>query len=78
MKTQVGRWGNSLALRIPQAFLRELQIEDGETVEMSLSDGKLVIRPVRQLSLERLVAGITPENRHAETDWGEAEGAETW
>jgi len=34
--------------------------------------------PSREYSLEELVAGITPENRHGETDWGQALGRESW
>ena len=79
METQVGRWGNSLAVRIPQAFAREMHIEEGGTVELTLADGRLVVTPSRPgYDLDQLVAGITPENRHAETDWGEPEGAEVW
>lgn len=28
--------------------------------------------------LDQLAAAITPENRHDETDWGKAHGAEAW
>lgn len=36
-----------------------------------------VLRPVRRpCTLEELVAGITPENRTSETDWGAAKGNE--
>ena len=30
------------------------------------------------LTLESLVAGITPENRYEEQDWGKAAGKEIW
>lgn len=79
METQVGRWGNSLAVRIPQAFARELRVEEGGMVELTLADGTLVVTPARRgYDLDRLVAAITPENRHGETDWGEPEGVEVW
>ena len=77
METQVGKWGNSLAVRIPQAFARETRLEEGTTVDVSASDGRLIVTPIRpRYSLDELVAGITPENRHAETDWGEPVGKE--
>ena len=79
MKTQISRWGNSLALRIPRAFAQETRLEEGTTVELSVSDGRIVVSPVgRPYRLDELVAGITPENRYAETDWGEPLGNETW
>ena len=37
-----------------------------------------VILRKRRYDLGNLVAGITPENRHGEADWGEAQGAEEW
>jgi antitoxin MazE len=79
VETQIGRWGNSLAVRIPQALAREAQLEDGTPVELSVSDGSLILVPNRRrYSLEQLVRGITAENRHAETDWGQAVGNEVW
>ena len=66
-------------MRIPRAFAREMRLEEGRTVELTLSEGKLVVAPAPvDYDLEQLVAGITPENRHAETDWGEPAGAEAW
>ncbi len=77
METQIGRWGNSLAIRVPTAFVREAQLEEGATVELSVSEGRLIITPIRRkYRLQQLVAGITAENRHAESEWGEAVGAE--
>ena len=77
METQVRRWGNSLAVRIPRAFAREMQLDEGRTVELTLSEGKIVLAPAPAgYDLDQLIAGITPENRHVETDWGEPAGSE--
>jgi antitoxin component of MazEF toxin-antitoxin module len=36
-------------------------------------DGELILSPRPTLpTLEELIAAITPENRHGETDWGDA------
>ena len=79
MQTQVAKWGNSLALRIPRAFAREAQLDEGTPVELVVWDGQLIIRPLRgEYRLEDLVAGITPENCHAETGWGPPVGREIW
>ena len=46
MNIQISKWGNSLALRIPAAFTKEIQLKDGDKVEATLSkDGSLMIRP---------------------------------
>ena len=46
MDLQVAKWGNSLALRIPSAVVRQLGLRDGDTVHARLmADGALAIRP---------------------------------
>jgi antitoxin MazE len=80
MRTRIQRWGNSLALRIPKAFAAEAQLEQDTVVEVRLVDGKLLIVPVTETSvtLEQLLAGVTEENLHHETDTGPAMGQEVW
>jgi len=46
MNIQISKWGNSLALRIPAAFIKEIKLKDGDRVEATLtSEGALVIKP---------------------------------
>jgi antitoxin MazE len=79
MQTQVGKWGNSLAVRLPGAYAKDLGLTEGTQLEVSIIEGALVLRPRKhRYSLDELVAQITPENRHDETDWGPAVGRETW
>jgi antitoxin MazE len=80
MNTQIGKWGNSLAVRIPRAHAKELDFQEGMEVDVSLVDGGILVRVPRRrrYSLDELVAGITPENIHGETDWGQAVGREFW
>jgi antitoxin MazE len=77
--TQIAKWGNSLGLRLPKTVAREAEVDEGDRVDVSVRNGAIVIRPSRPTySLERLVAKITPRNRHDESDWGEPVGQETW
>jgi antitoxin MazE len=79
MVTQIARWGNSLGLRLPKALAVEARIGDGDTVDVSLQDGAIVIRRAKpRYALEELVARITRKNRHDETDWGAPAGRESW
>ena len=80
MTSTVTKWGNSLAVRIPQNLARELLVEEGTEVELSVIDGVLVVKPTvqKQYTLDELVSGITPENIHPEADWGVAVGNEFW
>lgn len=79
MRTQVSRWGNSLGVRIPKAYAEELGLAEGATVDVKVSGRNLVMEPAqREYALEELVSGITPKNRHAETDWSAPRGKEVW
>jgi antitoxin MazE len=80
MLTKVQKWGNSLALRIPRTFARDAQLENDSTVEISLVDGQIIIKPVaaRRWTLEELLASVTKKNLHTEIDTGEAVGKEVW
>lgn len=79
MRAQIVGWGNSQALRIPKAMLEELQINEGDEVEMMVENGRLTVRPLNpKVTLESLVAAITPENCHEEIDWGKPIGKEMW
>lgn len=80
MKTKVQKWGNSIAVRIPKAFADEMRIAPNTAVELTITNGSLLITPVIApvYSLEELLAAITPENRHEEIDSGSAVGDEAW
>ncbi len=79
MTTQIAKWGNSLGLRLPKSVALEAQIDEGDSVDVSVQDGAIVIRPSRPTyTLDQLVARITPRNRHAESDWGTPVGREVW
>ncbi len=79
MKLQFAMWGNSLALRIPQAFAREIAARPGRSAEVTVRDGKLVIEPVDDApsyDLDELLAGMTEDNLHGEEPTGGAVGNE--
>jgi antitoxin MazE len=80
MKTRVQKWGNSLALRIPKSFAIEVGLQKETAIEISLTDGKLVITPVAKpkLTLKQLLSKVTKENLHHEINTGHAAGNETW
>jgi antitoxin MazE len=80
MVGNVAKWGNSLAVRIPQHLAKEIGLIEGGEVELVAIDGNLTIKPrkQKQYSLDELIAGITPENRHAEIDTGVSVGEEVW
>jgi antitoxin MazE len=79
MTTQLARWGNSLALRLPKAVAVEARIAEGDQVNVTVKDGAIVItRAPRRYTLEELLKGYSAKNRHPETDWGPPVGKEYW
>jgi antitoxin MazE len=79
-ETTISKWGNSLAVRIPLAIAKQASLNEGDSVALVLDgEGGIVLRPTRRkYELSELVAGITPRNRHRETDWGPPQGSESW
>ncbi len=78
--TQLAKWGNSLALRIPKRLAEGAELKEGDPVEVRVaSSGALVVRRTRRrYNLRQLVSRISAKNRHAETGWGPAVGREIW
>jgi antitoxin MazE len=79
-ETTVSKWGNSLAVRIPQSIARQARLNEGDCLALALNrDGSIVLRSKRQkYELSELVSGITSKNRHRETHWGDPKGKESW
>jgi len=80
MQTKIQRWGNSLGLRIPRSFAVEAQVEEGSTVDLSVENGCLRVRPLRarKYLLRDLLKGVKRGNLHKEVVTGEAIGREAW
>lgn len=80
MKTRIQKWGNSLALRIPKSFASEAGLQRETSIELSLSEGKLIITPMTKpkYTLKQLLAKVNNENLHNETYTGSAAGNEAW
>jgi antitoxin MazE len=73
------KWGNSLALRIPAAYAREIGACENGSAELTIENGALVVSPVKEspeFDLDALVAQITDDNRHEEIVTGPALGHE--
>ena len=77
MRVVVQKWGNSAALRIPAPALKDAGMQVGQSLELRVEQGRLVIEPATE-SLEDLLAKMTPENQHGLALEGPAAGAEAW
>lgn len=80
MKTRVQKWGNSLAIRIPQALAAELGLSSGSIADLRTHEGKLEVVPITEETTElaRLLELVTEDNLHGEVDTGESAGREEW
>ncbi len=77
---KVKKWGNSLAIRVPQHVAEDLGLSDDSDIEIK-SNGKTMVitaTPTRKLTLEDMLEGVTPDNVHPQSDWGPDVGAERW
>ena len=72
MRVIVKKWGNSASVRIPAAIMEATHLRLDDAVDVREEGGRIVIEPVRPATygLDQLLAGITPENLHSETDFG--------
>jgi antitoxin MazE len=80
MKTQLARWGNSLAVRIPKPVAATARLKAGDELQVEAdTHGEVRIRKTTgKPTLADLLSAITPENQHAEWDWGKPQGKELW
>jgi len=75
--SQIVKWGNSLAVRIPKPVAEESGFNQGDKIVIKAVNGKIELRRKDALpTLRELVAQITPENRYAETPTGRDRGKE--
>jgi antitoxin MazE len=72
MKAQLVKWGNSHAVRISKAIIKEAGLREGQDLEIRVTKpGRIAIETAKaRLTLADLISRITSENRHNETDWG--------
>ena len=78
MEAVIRKWGNSPALRLPSAALKDAGYVLEQKVELIVSRGRIVIQPSDNVtySLENLLTGITKDNSHGEASFGKPVGKE--
>ena len=80
MRVFVKKWGNSASVRIPAAIMEAANLRLDEAVDVREEGGRIVIEPVRssEYDLAHLLASITPDNLHSETNFGMPVGKEAF
>ena len=68
-----------MGLRLPKTVAPEAKLAEGDTVDVSVDNGTIVIRPSRsRYMLDGIVGRITSRNLHSKSDWGGPVGHEMW
>jgi len=70
----VTKWGNSLALRIPQPIAAQLGIKENSNVSLEIDGDRLIIK--RGQTLDEMLELITDENKHQLVDLSAPVGKE--
>jgi antitoxin MazE len=79
MISKIQRWGNSLAIRIPNTIAKDLHISQGADIELKYSDDKIIITPRQNKpNLKSLLSKITNNNKHSEVKTHKVVGNEIW
>jgi antitoxin MazE len=56
MKLQISKWGNSLAVRLPAAFIRNMGAKAGDSVEAEIDSlGKITLTPAQTFDMSAFV-----------------------
>jgi antitoxin MazE len=75
--SQIVKWGNSLAVRIPKPLAEEAGVREGDPILIEATEGRINLRATQRLpSLRELVAQITADNRYDEIRTGRQRGKE--
>jgi antitoxin MazE len=75
--TQIVKWGNSLAIRIPKPVAEQAGVEEGDAVLIEAERGQIKLKSQQRVpTLKELVGQITPQNRYGELPVGPPRGKE--
>jgi antitoxin MazE len=79
MEVTIQKWGNSLAIRIPGSYAKDINLKQGTSVDLRKKADKIEIVPRKTKSnLRDLLSNITDENIHEEEFAGDGVGKEIW
>jgi len=76
----IQKWGNSQGVRLPKIFLDELNMSEGNEVEILKQDNVIIIKPAsgKRKTIQELFVDYKDDYKPEEIDWGEPVGGEIW
>lgn len=79
MNTQLAKWGNSLAIRLPKGAVEQAGLKEGDHLDLRITEsGEMVLRRAPKYTLAGLVKHINDDNRPEPAEWGGPVGREAW
>jgi antitoxin MazE len=79
MQVEIRKWGNSGAIRLPAAIMKQVNVGLGDQLDLKTEEGRIVLVPAtREYLLDDLLAGINRDNLHKPVDFGPPKGREAW
>ena len=70
MEAKVGTWGRSYAVRIPLIEVKELGLKEGETLDIRIDGGALMMKPkCKSYDLETMLDNMAKQEA-PELEWG--------
>ena len=75
MEATLSKWGNSLAIRIPNYILKKLNLVENSSMNIDVVAGKIVLSKQKN-RLETLCSAITEENLNIDNSFDDTKGNE--
>lgn len=75
MRSEIKRWGNSAAVRLPSKLLAAAQLDVSSPISMQVKGNKIIIEAARESQSKRLklpyseaslLADLTPDSAHSD------------
>lgn len=76
MQTAIKKWGNSLAIRIPNHILKALAPEEESVLDIALQNNKIVLE--KKQDLQSLCQEITQDNLNIFTERDDTSVGKEW
>ena len=80
MEARLQKWGNSVGIRIPQTFLKTLNLKSDDVINLEQIDDKIIISIPKKhkISLKEKFNNYDGPNLAKEFSWDEPKGKEIW
>lgn len=64
LRLQVGKWGNSLAVRLPSSITQQASLKEGDYLEADVTaDGEVVLAPAHNFDTDAFLANLDKLHR---------------